>query len=269
MRDPHHVNPFFSFTAGLAVGALAAAREHREHRASERLGAAALETLLNAIDANDAETGAHVRRVATYASILAGAIELDDHARRNIERVALFHDIGKIHEALFDIVREDDILTDEERRAIASHPERGARVLEPLQAFYPELAEGVLAHHERWDGKGYPLGLAGEHIPLAARIVALADTFDVITHGRNYQPGRTVDEAATIIADGRARQFDPTLVDLMLLPPVLEQLQTARTEALRPRRRSERRTGEHQRAPDVSFRWRGEALEQPARDQQR
>lgn len=255
-----------SFATGLAVGALAAAREHREHKASERLGAAALETLLNAIDANDADTGAHVRRVALYAGILAGTMELDAHERRNVERVALFHDIGKIHEALFDIVREDDVLTQDERRAIASHPERGARVLEPLRAFYPDLALGVLAHHERWDGQGYPRGLAGEAIPLAARIVSLADTFDVITHGRRYQPGRTVAEAAEIIAEGRGRQFDPTLVDLLLLPPVLEQLEAARLEAMRPARRSERRTGEHQDVPDVRFRWRPAGAEQPSPD---
>ena len=257
---------FLSFATGLAVGALAAAREHREHKASERLGAAALETLLNAIDANDAETGAHVRRVALYAGILAGTIELDAHARRTIERVALFHDIGKIHEALFDILREDDHLTPEERRAIASHPERGARVLEPLRAFYPDLADGVLAHHERWDGRGYPRGLAGEAIPLAARIVALADTFDVITHGRRYQPGRTVTDAAETIAEGRGQQFDPALVDVLLRTPVLEQLESARSKAMQPARRSERRTGEHQDAPDVRFRWRPAGAEQPSPD---
>ena len=266
MRDLHHVNPLLPFTAGLAVGALAAAREHRDRQASQRLGAAALETLLNAIDANDPETGAHVRRVATYAGILADLIGLDAPARRTVERVALFHDIGKIDGALFDIVRDGDQLTEEQRREIASHPERGARVLEPLRAFYPDLAEGVLAHHERWDGKGYPRGLSGERIPLAARIVALADTFDVITHGRRYQPGRPVSEAALIIAEGRERQFDPALVDLMLLPPVLTQLQAARTRALRPKRRGERRSGEPQDAPDVRFRWHSGAIEQPVAD---
>ena len=258
-----------SFATGLAVGALAAAREHREHKASERLGAAALETLLNAIDANDADTGAHVRRVAMYAGVLAHAVGLGPHERRAVERVALFHDIGKIDEALFDIVRDEDELSEQQRRAIASHPERGARVLEPLRAFYPELAQGVVAHHERWDGQGYPRGLAGERIPLAARIVALADTFDVITHGRRYQPGRTVADAMLIIAEGRARQFDPSLVDLMMLPPVMAELQAARTQALRPPRRDERRTGEHRDAPDIRFRWRDEVLEQPAQDQPR
>ena len=121
---------------------------------AERLSAATLETLLNAIDANDAETGAHVRRVATYAQILGEAAELDEHTLRSIERVALFHDIGKLHEALFDIFHEESKLTAEERRAVRTHPERGEAVLEPLVAFYPDLGLGVRSHHEKGDGTG-------------------------------------------------------------------------------------------------------------------
>jgi HD-GYP domain-containing protein (c-di-GMP phosphodiesterase class II) len=172
-----------------SAGATAAAaavlvRREQRRRSTERFAAAALETLLNAIDANDPETGAHVRRVAAYALILAEAAELSDHECKSIERVALFHDIGKIHEALIDIVRDDRPLTPTERRAIATHPAAGAAVLEPLKVFYPDLADGVLSHHERWDGKGYPRGLKGRRIPLAARVVAVADTFDALTHGR-------------------------------------------------------------------------------------
>jgi putative two-component system response regulator len=124
--------------------------------ALERFVAASLEMLLNAIDANDAETGAHVRRVATYALVLADAADLTEHEQRVIELVALFHDIGKIHGALFDIVHDDATLTPADRRAIATHPQRGATVLAPLRGSYPELPEGVLSHHERWDGGGYP-----------------------------------------------------------------------------------------------------------------
>ena len=256
-----------TFSAGLAVGALVVAREHRERRTSERLGAAALETLLKAIDANDAETGAHVRRVATYAVIIAEARGLSPQHRRGVERVALFHDIGKIHGALFDVLHESDTLSDEERRSIASHPSRGADVLSPLHAFYPELSAGVLAHHERWDGTGYPRGLRGRRIPLSARIVAIADTFDVITHGRRYQQGRSVDDAARAIAAGRDRQFDPTLVDLVTSRPMLARLRVA-VHSPPPRStrdRPERRTGTVHDAPDVTFRWRSGAVAPPAR----
>lgn len=270
---PRAVNPLFYLTSGLTLGALAAvAHEHRERRISERFGAAALEVLLNAIDANDRETGAHVRRVAAYAGIIADARGLTSHRRRNVERVALFHDIGKIHGALFDILHDDDALSDAERRAIASHPERGAAVLAPLRAFYPELAAGVIAHHERWDGRGYPRGLRGRRIPLSARIVAIADTFDVVTSGRPYQAERSVAEAERAILGGRGRQFDPELVDLVTLPPVFAQLRVAMyaPEArARAQARIERRTGKTREAPDVTFRWRSGAVSPRARARQR
>src|SRR5687768_1993807 len=153
-------------------------------RRAERFAAAALESLLRAIDANDPQTGAHVRRVAEYALILADALGLDSRERRTIELAALFHDVGKIHEALFDIVHDPGRLTPAERRAVHTHPIRGAEVLAPIAHFHPQLADAVLTHHERWDGKGYPRRIRVRRIPLAARAVALADTFDVITYGR-------------------------------------------------------------------------------------
>ena len=125
-----------SISAGIsAVAGATFLYQKRLRTQAERLSAATLETLLNAIDANDAETGAHVRRVATYSQILAEAAGFDEHTQRSIERVALFHDIGKLHEALFDIFHEETKLTPEERRAVRTHPDRGEAVLEPLIAF--------------------------------------------------------------------------------------------------------------------------------------
>ncbi|MGH7664651.1 MAG: HD-GYP domain-containing protein [Gemmatimonadaceae bacterium] len=255
------------FLAGAASGA-ALLHEHRGRRAAERFVAAALETLLGAIDANDAQTGAHVRRVAHYALILAEAADLDEREQRHVERVALFHDIGKIYAALFDIVHDDTQLTAEERRAVATHPARGAAVLEPLRAFYPRLPEAVMAHHERWDGRGYPRRLAGAQIPLAARIVAIADTFDAVTHGRRYRRERTTHHAGSIIGKGRGTQFDPELVDLFLAPPVLESISDAMgADDAAPSRPSERRTGGAEpQVPDITFRWRPEIPSPRARD---
>jgi len=259
-------------TLALAAGILTGAyliRERHRRAAAERFAAANMEALLNAIDANDAETGAHVRRVAAYALVLADAMQLDEHNRKVVERVALFHDIGKIDEALFDIIHEKSDLTPEEWRAIFTHPERGAEVLAPLTPFYPDLAEGVLAHHERWDGNGYPKGIRGPRIPLAARIVMLADTFDAVTHNRRYRDGRGATSAAKVIVSGRGTQFDPELVDLMLLPPVLNQiLAQERAFHRAPRtKRHERRRGERESdTPDVMFRWRNEARELPVQD---
>jgi HD-GYP domain-containing protein (c-di-GMP phosphodiesterase class II) len=250
-------------TAGAIAGATIAHEHHRRRRA-ERLAAATLETLLNAIDANDAVTGAHVRRVAAYSLVLACALDLDDHHQREIERVALFHDIGKLHAALFDIIHDNDKLTAEERRAVATHPERGAEVLAPLAAFYPALAAGVLAHHERWDGRGYPKRLRGEQIPFTSRIVALADTFDAITAARRYHRGENVGKALAVIRAGRAAQFDPRLTDVFLRPSVVRDLtnamRDARARAKRKARPNRRRSAERG-APDVSFRWRDRVVQ--------
>ena len=243
---------------GAGVGALLV-RQHRESQRSARLAAAALETLLNAIDANDPVTGAHVRRVAAYGMALARAANLDESTVRSVERVGLFHDIGKIHEALFDIVHDDDSeVTAAERDLIATHPERGAEVLEPLSFFYPDLSEGVLAHHERWDGSGYPQGLVAEDIPIQARVVAIADAFDAITHRRRYHKAQSFEEGERVVAAGSGTQFDPILVSTFLSPEVLASVrriarQDGRKEAPRD---ADRRHREETKAPDVKFRWR-------------
>ena len=248
-----------SLLTGIAAGAAAVlvARANRRRQRAERFAAAALESLLRAIDANDMQTGAHVRRVARYALILADALGVRDADRRTIELTALFHDIGKIHEALFDIVHDGRKLTPQQRREIATHPRRGAEVLAPVAYFHEDLAEAVLAHHERWDGSGYPRGLKGRRIPLAARVVTIADTFDAVTHRRRYRDGKTAMEAAEIIAAGRGTQFEPELVDLLLLPPVFAEMKRAHRKAMRPTTLQHRAT-DHAAAssPKVQIRWR-------------
>jgi len=230
--------------------------------ALERFVAASLEMLLNAIDANDSETGAHVRRVAMYALILADAADLTEHEQRVIEHVALFHDIGKIHGALFDIVRDTASLVPADQRAIATHPQRGATVLAPLRGSYPELPEGVLSHHERWDGGGYPRGLKGQRIPLAARLIAIVDTFDAITHHRSYRHGRSSEVARNVILEGRGTQFDPELVDLFTFPPVFARMVAIQRQSVRqsvrwkPTAYSRPIARDKTDLPDLTFRWR-------------
>lgn len=248
---------YLPILVGAAAGALYA-RERRQRRALERLGAATLETLLDAIDANSPETGEHVRRVAEYALVLADAADMDERTRRSIERVALFHDIGKIDGAVSDVVGEKTRLSPEERKAIITHPQKGADVLRPLAGFYPDLPEGVLAHHERWDGKGYPRKLEGTMIPLAARVVTIADTFDAVTHARSYSTARSVELAVGVIAEGRGTQFDPDLVDLFLSPPVIECVKRSASAVTYPRRAGGKRHGAKASTeiPDITFRWR-------------
>jgi putative nucleotidyltransferase with HDIG domain len=247
-----------SAAGAAAAAALLLRHELKGRQAAERIAAAALESLLKAIDANDPDTGAHVRRVAAYALVLADAAGLSDHEKRSVERVALFHDIGKIHEALFDIIHDHKKLTPAERRAILTHPQRGAEVLAPLAGFYPDLPDGVLSHHERWDGSGYPRQLKGRRIPLSARVVAIVDTFDAITHRRRYRGGSSAAKAKEVILEGRGTQFDPDLVDLFVFPPVFaRELETERDVARWREPVQQRRTGrDEEQVPDISFRWR-------------
>jgi HD-GYP domain-containing protein (c-di-GMP phosphodiesterase class II) len=236
-------------------------KNRKTEQAAERLAAATLETLLRAVDANDDNTGAHVRRVAVYSRLIGRFMGLDEEAKLHIERVALFHDIGKIHEALFDVIHDKAHLTVSSRRAVLSHPDLGARVLSPLDAFYPDLSKGVIAHHERWNGSGYPRGLKGKKIPLSARIVAIADTFDAITRSRRYSKARSTAAATEVILKGRGVLFDPELVDLFVFPPVYHYMLQAKRllddwkEPLMHRRESKRPDKD---VPEVSFRWRPE-----------
>jgi len=263
-KTRQRVNTALSLAAGVSAGVLLY-RENKSRRLVERVAAAALETLLNAIEANDEETGLHVRRVAAYALVIGDEAGLDERQCRSVERIGLFHDVGKIHQALFDIVHDGKPLSREERRKIATHPRRGAQVLAPLAAFYPDLPAGVVAHHERWDGKGYPHQLRGEQIPLEARIVTIADTFDALTHNRRYRRGRSIDAALSVLREGRGKQFDPALVDLVLTPRVTERLTRTHldeTKRQTPEKGGWRRGGTPERAPDVAFRWRSESLGQ-------
>jgi HD-GYP domain-containing protein (c-di-GMP phosphodiesterase class II) len=260
---------FVPVTIGAAAAGGLLYRERSIRTTAERISAATLETLLNAIDANDAATGAHVRRVATYALLLGEAAGLDRRTLRSVERVALFHDIGKLHEALTDIFHDPSKLTPEERRAVTTHPQRGAEVLAPLSAFYPDLGKGVAAHHERWDGTGYPRRLKGRRIPVTARVVAIADSFDAITHRRRYSPARSFNEAVKAISEGRGTQFDPELVNLFLGEPVLAKIEQAMRQANAPQKKlGNRRRGETERGRDVTFRWRQRSNGPRARDRQ-
>lgn len=229
-----------------------------------RLAAAVFESLLQAIDANDPETGAHVRRVAICAVILARAADADDTRQCRVQRVALFHDIGKINGALCDVLRLTECLSGPERKLIATHADRGAEVLAPLASFYPELPVAVRAHHEWWNGRGYPQRLRGTAIPFEARVVALADVFDALTHQRSYKVALSVGRAEELIAAGRGTQFDPDLTDLFLSPPVQEEIAAAQlAQRARPRARPRggarsdprRQAGPRADTPEIAFRW--------------
>jgi len=169
-----------------------------------------LEALTAAIDAKDPYTRGHSQRVSYLASELARALGLPEATVKQVRIAGLVHDIGKIGvpEAT---LRKAERLDDAEFAQVRRHPEIGWRILRDIPQMR-DMLDGVLSHHERWDGRGYPHGLAGESIPLVARLIALADTFDAMSSNRTYRQGR---DRATVLAELRrsaGTQFDPALV---------------------------------------------------------
>jgi putative nucleotidyltransferase with HDIG domain len=156
----------------------------------------------------------HSRRVATYAQRLARFLGWNRRDARDLALAALVHDLGKTWIGN-DILLKSDKLSDEERRQMERHPTIGARILIGCDV-HPFFVETVLYHHEAWDGRGYPTGLKGEEIPLSARILTIADVFDVITSQRPYKAALSLDAARERILQGSAASFDPMIVRAFL-----------------------------------------------------
>jgi putative nucleotidyltransferase with HDIG domain len=163
-----------------------------------------------ALDLRDTDTQSHSRRVALYARRLAAQCGLPDHDILMIERGSLLHDIGKI--GVSDtILLKPGKLTPEEWVEMQKHAEHGYKILEGI-AFLGDARELVRQHHERWDGKGYPRGLAREEICIGARIFAVIDAYDAITSDRPYRKGQSHDVALEEIRKSAGTQFDASLV---------------------------------------------------------
>ncbi len=161
----------------------------------------------------------HSRTAARYAVLLARALGIGQAGiLLDIEREALLHDVGKAVVPP-EILRKGGPLTEVEREIVREHPVVGYRMIEEF-GFLRAAAVIVLCHHERFDGRGYPAGLAGDRIPLGARIFALADTLDAMTSDRVYRRGRTFEEALREIDRAGGYQFDPAIVDVFLSVPV-------------------------------------------------
>ncbi|MEO5971423.1 MAG: HD-GYP domain-containing protein [Bdellovibrionia bacterium] len=174
-------------------------------------------TLLQALKERDPYTYGHCRRVARNARLLAKAAGLDEYQQRIIEFSSLFHDLGKI--GIPDsILLKPGRLTESEEAIMRAHPIKSVEILTPLAQvpFFRSTLPGVRHHHERIDGAGYPDGIKGENIPLTARILLIADTFDAMTTTRPYRKGLDFDFAYKELKQFSGRQFDPQLVQIFL-----------------------------------------------------
>jgi putative nucleotidyltransferase with HDIG domain len=207
----------------MATLALRVAETMERHRLLEenvrlRLVAPMLEetvgVLAAAIDARDRVTGSHAMRLPTMAERLARAVGLDDEAVDVIRRAALLHDVGKI--GIPDrILLKVGALSDEEMSQMRRHPVLGAAIVSQVPGLRSSVPI-IRHHHERWDGGGYPDRLAGEAIPLGARILAIVDTYDAMTSPRRYRAPQSPAAACAELQACAGKQFDPRLVELFL-----------------------------------------------------
>lgn len=185
----------------------------RERRPSPYNGV--IRGLLLALEMRDYETLAHSRRVVTYTRILAETMGVDPGLYDQYSVGAAVHDIGKI--AISDsILQKSGVLTADEFELVQQHPVVGYKMLRSSLAPFPVALEMVRHHHERYDGTGYPDRLAGREIPFAARLLALVDAFDVMTHDRPYKRAFTIDQALEEVSAHRGTQFCPECVDAFL-----------------------------------------------------
>ncbi len=181
------------------------------HRAVIERSTAALEALSATVDARDTYTAGHSRRVAASASVIARELGLTGEELDVVDQAALLHDIGKIGVPDAVLLKEGP-LTAAEWVLMRSHPEEGARIIERL-GYLDAVVPGIRHHHERMDGRGYPDGLLGDEIPLAARIIHVADSLDAMTTKRLYREERSFEEALEEIRRGRGTDFCELCVD--------------------------------------------------------
>ncbi|MEW6429790.1 MAG: HD domain-containing phosphohydrolase [Thermodesulfobacteriota bacterium] len=167
-----------------------------------------------ALELRDSETSGHTERVAAMTCDMARGFGIGEEKIVHIHRGALLHDIGKM--AISDaILMKEGAYSDEERRIMQEHPQHAFRMLAPISYLQPAL-DIPYCHHERWDGTGYPRGLKGAQIPLAARIFAVADTYDALINERRYHEAWSRDRVCSYIRDQAGSHFDPEVVDRFL-----------------------------------------------------
>jgi putative two-component system response regulator len=217
---------YVELIAGIAASAM---RTIRNREARDDARDLVISALARLAEHRDSDTGRHVERVTQYSCILAESLRsagkftqtVDDDFIRNLSRAVPLHDIGKV--AIPDrILLKPSALSLNEMAVMRRHVEIGADTLRPLIAKVPDAdslrmaLDIIRAHHEWYDGAGYPEGLKGESIPLCARIVAVADVFDALTRDRVYKNAVSFDDARSIILGSSGRQFDPVVIEAFI-----------------------------------------------------
>lgn len=182
----------------------------------ERINEELLQLMVAAIEARDPYTSGHSQRVARYSRVIARVVGLSSRQVEEVGTAALLHDVGKIHEEFAPILRQPRKLTDAEYEVMKTHSAKGATLVAKVSHF-KSIVPAVRGHHERWSGRGYPDGLAGDEIPIGARIITLADTIDAMTTVRPYRPPRSMEEVRDELERVCGTQFDPRICAQILV----------------------------------------------------
>ncbi|UQX02911.1 HD-GYP domain-containing protein [Streptomyces sp. RerS4] len=205
-RSPYGLPAALLVLLPMYVSCWVFAQYHREHAAHR----ATIRALVQAVDIKDRYTRGHGERVGQASAMIARELGMADDRREVVRIAGILHDVGKLGVPT-RLLRKDGPLTPDERRIIELHPEYGHEIVRGI-GFLGEARSAILHHHERIDGSGYPYGLSGEQIPVLARVVAVADSFDAMTSTRSYSRARPVPTALAELERCAGTQFDPEMV---------------------------------------------------------
>jgi putative nucleotidyltransferase with HDIG domain len=196
------------------------------YRQLQSSGRELLDLMVKAIEARDPYTSGHSVRVATLAKAIAQEVKMSVAEVEQVYTAAILHDVGKIHEEFAPLLRKDSKLTPDEMALLQTHSAKSADLVGIISNFRGRIQQAVRNHHERWDGGGYPDGLAGEAIPLGARIIMISDTADAMTTDRPYRKKLPLEAVIAELVKYRATQFDPKLVDLVVNSVTIRRVMT-------------------------------------------
>jgi hypothetical protein len=203
----------------LCIPLLGVRQLYKTNSQLEQVNRELLELMVKAIEARDPYTSGHSRRVSHYSKIIARGIGLSAQEVERVGIAALLHDVGKIHEVYAPILRKPGKLTPDEWAVMQTHPIKSAELVSTV-SHLKDIVAPVRHHHENWDGSGYPDGLSGNDIPLAARVILFADTIDAMTTDRPYRKALGESEVRVELVKHKGTQFDPAICDKLLASPM-------------------------------------------------
>jgi HD domain-containing protein/MASE9 protein len=214
---------------GVIVPIIAVRHVYGLYHQLEHSGQELLQVMVKAIEARDPYTSGHSLRVSELSRAIAVELGLSAREIEDVETAALLHDVGKIHEEFAPLLRKEGRLTPEETALMQTHSQKSADLVGIISKFHGFIQESVRHHHERWDGQGYPYGLADKNIPFGARIILVSDTVDAMTTDRPYRKRLSLEVVMDELQKCRGTQFDPGIIDVVISSVAVRRLIAAQS----------------------------------------